>query len=204
VASPLPREGKTTASLNLAVTLAQLGDRTVLVDADLRKPSIGRALGLSDGKYSGLSTYLAGASSLELVTVPHPAINNLSVIPTGPIPPNPAELLSSSRLQQAIAQLRASYRFVVIDSPPVLAATDAVIISVVSDGVVLVVRSGETPKDALVRVRDLLASVKCRMLGVLLNAVDVSAPDYYYSYRYYPYEYGSRKEKEELPKTGSD
>jgi len=193
VASPLPREGKTTAALNLAVTLAQLGDRTVLVDADLRKPSVGRALGLSDGKYSGLSTYLAGASSLELVTVPHPAISNLSVIPTGPIPPNPAELLSSQRLQQAISTLRASYRFVVIDSPPILAATDAVILSVVCDGVLIVVRSGETPKDALIRVRDLLASVKCRMLGVLLNAVDVSAPDYYYSYRYYPYEYGSRK-----------
>jgi capsular exopolysaccharide synthesis family protein len=193
VASPLPREGKTTAALNLAVTLAQLGDRTVLVDADLRKPSVGRALGLSDGKYSGLSTYLAGASSLELVTVPHPAISNLSVIPTGPIPPNPAELLSSQRLQQAMSTLRASYRFVVIDSPPILAATDAVILSVVCDGVLVVVRSGETPKDALIRVRDLLASVKCRMLGVLLNAVDVSAPDYYYSYRYYPYDYGSRK-----------
>jgi len=193
VASPLPREGKTTAALNLAVTLAQLGDRTVLVDADLRKPSVGRALGLSDGKYSGLSTYLAGASSLELVTVPHPAITNLSVIPTGPIPPNPAELLSSQRLQQAIATLRASYRFVVIDSAPILAATDAVILSVVCDGVLLVVRSGETPKDALLRVRDLLASVKCRLLGVLLNAVNVHAPDYYYSYRYYPYEYGSKK-----------
>jgi capsular exopolysaccharide synthesis family protein len=193
VASPLPREGKTTAALNLAVTLAQLGDRTVLVDADLRKPSVGRALGLTDGKYSGLSTYLAGASSLELVTVPHPAINNLSVIPTGPIPPNPAELLSSQRLQQAISTLRASYRFVVVDSPPILAATDAVILSVMCDGVLVVVRSGETPKDALIRVRDLLASVKCRLLGVLLNAVDISAPDYYYSYRYYPYEYGSRK-----------
>jgi succinoglycan biosynthesis transport protein ExoP len=194
VASPLPREGKTTAALNLAVTLAQLGDRTVLVDADLRKPSVGRALGLSDGKYSGLSTYLAGASSLELVTVPHPAINNLSVIPTGPIPPNPAELLSSQRLQQAIATLRASYRFVVIDSPPILAATDAVILSVMCDGVLMVVRSGETPKNALVRVRDMLASIKCRLLGVLLNAVDVHAPDYYYSYRYYPYDYGSKKQ----------
>jgi capsular exopolysaccharide synthesis family protein len=193
VASPLPREGKTTAALNLAVTLAQLGDRTVLVDADLRKPTIHRALGLSDGKYSGLSTYLAGASSLELVTVPHPVIGNLSIIPTGPIPPNPAELLSSQRLQQAIATLRANHRFVVIDSPPILAATDAVILSVVCDGVLIVVRSGETPKEALLRVRDLLATVKCRLLGVLLNAVDISAPDYYYSYRYYPYEYSSRK-----------
>jgi len=78
----------------------------------------------------------------------------------------------------------------VIDSPPVMAATDAVILSALTDGVLLVVRSGETPKEAFTRTRDLLAAVKCRLLGVVLNAVDSSAPDYYYSYRYYPYAYG--------------
>src|SRR5438309_8435059 len=95
VTSALPREGKTTAAANLAVTLAQLGDKTVLVDADLRKPGVGRLLNLAGGKYAGLSSYLAGVSSLDLVSVPHPAIPNLVAIPTGPLPPNPADLLSS-------------------------------------------------------------------------------------------------------------
>lgn len=190
VTSALPREGKTTAAANLAVTLAQLGDKTVLVDADLRKPGIGRLLNLGTGKYAGLSSYLAGASSLDLVIVPHPSIPNLAAIPTGPLPPNPADLLSSHRLVDALAELRTKYKFVVIDSPPIMAATDAVILSVQADGVLLVVRSGETPKEAFTRSRDLLVSVKSNLLGVVLNAVDAGAPDYYYSYRYYPYSYG--------------
>jgi capsular exopolysaccharide synthesis family protein len=190
VTSALPREGKTTAAANLAVTLAQLGDSTVIVDADLRKPGIGRLLNLGGGKYAGLSSYLAGVSSLDLVSVPHPSIPNLVAIPTGPLPPNPADLLSSYKLAEAIAELRTKFKFIVMDSPPVMAATDAVILSVQADGVLLVVRSGETPKEAFTRTRDLLQSVKCRILGVVLNAVDLSSPDYYYSYRYYPYSYG--------------
>src|SRR5712672_3616182 len=190
VTSALPREGKTTAAANLAVTLAQLGDRTLLIDADLRKPGIGRLLSLGSGKYAGLSSFLAGVSSLDLVTIQHPAIPNLSAIPTGPLPPNPADLLSSHKLDDAIAELRTKFKFIVIDSPPITAATDAVILSVKADGVLLVVRSGETPKEAFTRTRDLLSSVKAHLLGVVLNAVDSSAPDYYYSYRYYPYSQG--------------
>lgn len=190
VTSALPREGKTTAAANLAVTLAQLGDTTVLVDADLRKPGVGRLLNLGSGKYAGLSSYLAGVSSLDLVTVQHPTIPNLVAIPTGPLPPNPADLLSSHKLGEAIVELRKKYKFIVIDSPPIMAATDAVILSVQTDGVLLVVRSGETPKEAFTRTRDLLVSVKSNILGVVLNAVDSGAPDYYYSYRYYPYSYG--------------
>ena len=190
VTSALPREGKTTVAANLAVTLAQLGDKTVLMDADLRKPGVGRLLNLGTGKYAGLSSYLAGASPLELVTIQHPEIPNLAAIPTGPLPPNPADLLSSHRLADAINELRTKYKFVVIDSPPIMAATDAVILSVQVDGVVIVVREGETPKEAFTRSRDLLVSVKSILLGVVLNAVDAGAPDYYYSYRYYPYSYG--------------
>jgi capsular exopolysaccharide synthesis family protein len=201
VTSALPREGKTTAAANLAVTLAQLGDRTLLIDADLRKPGVGRLLNLGNGKYAGLSSYLAGVSSLDLVTIQHPAIPNLSAIPTGPLPPNPADLLSSHNMTDAIAELRTKFKFIVIDSPPIMAATDAVILSVKTDGVLLVVRSGETPKEAFTRTRDLLLSVKCRLLGVVLNAVDSSAPDYYYSYRYYPYSqgYGPQEVSDTLP-----
>jgi capsular exopolysaccharide synthesis family protein len=201
VTSALPREGKTTAAANLAVTLAQLGDRTLLIDADLRKPGIGRLLSLGSGKYAGLSSYLAGVSSLDLVTIQHPAVPNLSAIPTGPLPPNPADLLSSHKLTEAIAELRTKFKFIVIDSPPIMAATDAVILSVKADGVLLVVRSGETPKEAFTRTCDLLRSVKCRLLGVVLNAVDSSAPDYYYSYRYYPYSegYGPQEHSETPP-----
>jgi capsular exopolysaccharide synthesis family protein len=190
VTSALPREGKTTAAVNLAVTLAQLGDRTLLMDSDLRKPGIRRALNLTSGKEVGLSSYLAGVSTLDEVMMPHPTINNLVALTTGPVPPSPADLLSSHRMREAITDLRHRFKFVVIDSPPVMAATDAVILSALTDGVLLVVRSGETPKEAFTRTRDLLAAVKCRLLGVVLNAVDSSAPDYYYSYRYYPYAYG--------------
>lgn len=190
VTSALPREGKTTAAVNLAVTLAQLGDRTLLIDSDLRKPGIRRALGINIGKEAGLSSYLAGVAALEDIMFPHPVITNLSAMPTGPIPPSPADLLSSHRMRDALLYLREQYKFIVIDSPPIMAATDAVIISALVDGVLLVVRSGETPKEAFLRSRDLLVGVKSRVLGVVLNAVDSSAPDYYYSYRYYPYAYG--------------
>ena len=191
VTSALPHEGKTTAAVNIGVTLAQLGDRTLLVDGDLRKPGISRALHMADGKHAGLSSYLAGVTSLDVVTVPHPLISNLHAIPTGPIPPNSADLLSSHRLAEMVRELRKRYKFIVIDSPPIMAATDAVILSALVDGVLLVVRSGETPKEAFTRTRDLLNSVKSHVLGVVLNAVDSGSPDYYRSYRYYPYVYSA-------------
>ncbi len=185
VTSALPKEGKTTATTNLAVTLAQLGDRTLLIDSDLRKPGIAKLLGMSGPLRTGLSSYLAGACDLDGCTYPCPGVPELSVIPSGPIPPNPADLLSSQRLVDAIEELRHKYKFVVIDSPPIMLATDAAILATWSDGVLLVARSGETPKGAFARAQELLASVKCRLLGVILNAVNTAAPDYYY--RYYPY-----------------
>src|SRR5262249_16913750 len=142
-----------------------------LVDADLRKPGIGRLLDLGAGKYTGLNSYLAGISSLDLVSVPHPAIPNLIAIPTKPLPPNPADLLSSHKLADAIMELRSRFKFIVIDSPPIMAATDAVILSVQADDVLLVIRSSETPKVAFTRTRNLLTSVKSRILEIVLNAV---------------------------------
>jgi len=199
VTSALPQEGKTTAAANLAVTLAQLGDRTLLVDCDLRKPGVHTALDLPNGRGSvlGLSSYLAGVSLLRDVIVPHPTVPNLDAIPTGPIPPNPADLLSSHRMADAIEDLRHLYKFIVIDSPPILAATDAVITSALADGVLIVVRSRSTPKEALTRSRELLSSVKGRVLGVVLNRVDSGAPNYYYSYRYYPESYGEGEEADD-------
>jgi len=190
VTSALPREGKTTAAVNLAVTLAQLGDRTLLVDSDLRKPGVRGALGLSSVSEVGLSSYLAGVTSLNDAGLMHPVIDNLMAMPTGPVPPNPADLLSSHRMRDAIEELRERFKFIVIDSPPIMAATDSVILSALTDGVILVVRSGETPKEAFTRCRDLLAAVNSRVLGVVLNAVDTSGPNFYYAYRYYPYAYG--------------
>ncbi|MFZ0213380.1 MAG: polysaccharide biosynthesis tyrosine autokinase [Candidatus Acidiferrales bacterium] len=199
VTSALPQEGKTTAAANLAVTLAQLGDRTLLLDCDLRKPGVHWALDLpiSHGHVLGLSSYLAGVSPLHDVIVTHPTVSNLDAIPTGPIPPNPADLLSSRRMADAIEDLRHRYKFIVIDSPPIMAATDAVIVSALTDGVLLVVRSRSTPKEALIRTRELLSSVKGRILGVVLNRVDSGTPDYYYSYRYYPYSYGYGDEEDD-------
>ena len=203
VTSALPREGKTTAAANLAITLAQLGDRTILVDSDLRKPGVRRALNLPNGHTHevGLSSYLAGVITLRDIIVSHPNVPNLDAIATGPIPPNPADLLSSHRMAEAIGDLRQQYKFIVIDSPPIMAATDAVIVSALSDGVLLVVWSNETPKQAFSRTRELLSAVKGRLLGVVLNAVDSGAPDYYYSYRYYPYSYGYGEEEERTDKT---
>jgi capsular exopolysaccharide synthesis family protein len=142
------------------------------------------------GRDIGLSSYLAGVAPLHDIIVSHPTVPNLDAIPTGPIPPNPADLLSSHRMAEAIDDLRQRYKFVVIDSPPIMAATDAVVLSALTDGVLLVVWSNETPKEAFSRTRDLLNAVKGRLLGVVLNAVNSGAPDYYYSYRYYPYSYG--------------
>ena len=204
VTSALPHEGKTTSAVNISVTLAQLGDRTLLIDGDLRKPGISRALRMPDGKHSGLSSYLAGVTALDHVAIPHPLIHNLHAIPTGPIPPNSADLLSSHRLLEMMCELRRQYKFIVIDSPPIMAATDAVILSTLADGVLLVVRSGETPKEAFLRTRELLHSVKSRVLGVVLNAVDSNSPDYYYSYRCYPSSYGAyRGDDAEKSKNGA-
>ncbi len=199
VTSALPREGKTTSAANLAITLAQLGDRTILLDSDLRKPGVRRALNLSNGHLHevGLSSYLAGVATLRDIIISHPNVPNLDAITTGPIPPNPADLLSSHRMAEAIEDLRQNYKFIVIDSPPIMAATDAVILSALTDGVLLIVWSNETPKQAFSRTRELLTAVKSHLLGVVLNAVDSGAPDYYYSYRYYPYSYGYGEEEAE-------
>jgi len=182
VTSALPQEGKTTTSINCAIVLAQKGVRVLLVDADLRRPSIHKTLGM--GPRSGLSNVLTGSTTLEQV-IAHPSIlPNLDVLPAGTPPPNPAELLASANMRDVLAQLGEQYDHIVVDTPPSLSVTDAVVLSQRADAVVLVIRSGHTTKQALRRARDILARVNAKVVGVLLNAVDLSSPDYYYYYEY--------------------
>jgi len=182
VTSALPQEGKTTTSINCSVVLAQKGVRVLLVDADLRRPSIHKTLGM--GPRSGLSNVLTGSSKLEQVITRPPLLPNLHVLPAGTPPPNPAELLASTNMRDMLDQLREQYDHIVVDTPPSLSVTDAVVLSQRADAVVLVIRSGQTTKQALRRARDVLARVNAKVVGVLLNAVDLSSPDYYYYYEY--------------------
>ncbi len=182
VTSALPQEGKTTTSMNTAIVLAQKGTRVLLVDADLRRPSIHKTLGI--GPRPGLSDVLAGNLSLQQGIVRSTVLPNLFVLPAGTPPPNPAELLASASMRDVLDQLAAHYDHVVIDTPPTLSVTDAVVMSTAADRVVLVIRSGQTTKQALRRARDLLMQVNARVCGVLLNAVDLHSPDYYYYYEY--------------------
>ena len=189
VTSALPQEGKTTTSINCAVVLAQKGARVLLIDADLRRPSIHKKLGLDPD--TGLSNVLTGSAPLELAIAqkvirrqaPLPDLY-LSVLASGTPPPNPAELLASADMRDLLVELRQQYDHIVIDTPPSLSVTDAVVLSPRADAVVLVIRSGQTTKQALRRSRDILIQVNAKVVGVLLNAVDLSSPDYYYYYEY--------------------
>jgi succinoglycan biosynthesis transport protein ExoP len=182
ITSALPQEGKTTTSINCAVVLAQKGIRVLLIDADLRRPSIHKTLGM--GPRSGLSNVLTGSATLQQTITRSPVLPNLSVLPAGTPPPNPAELLASPNMRDVLEELRGQYDHIVIDTPPTLSVTDAVVLSPRADAIVLVIRSGHTTKQALRRSRDILMQVNAKVSGVLLNAVDLSSPDYYYYYEY--------------------
>jgi succinoglycan biosynthesis transport protein ExoP len=182
ITSALPQEGKTTTSINCAVVLAQKGIRVLLIDADLRRPSIHKTLGM--GPRSGLSNVLTGSATLQQTITRSPILPNLSVLPAGTPPPNPAELLASANMRDVLEELRGQYDHIVVDTPPTLSVTDAVVLSPRADAIVLVIRSGQTTKQALRRSRDILTQVNAKVSGVLLNAVDLTSPDYYYYYEY--------------------
>lgn len=195
ITSALPREGKTTTSINTAIVLAQKGTRVLLIDADLRRPSIHKTLGL--GPRVGLSNVLTGGVSVQQATVRSSVLPNLYILPAGPPPPNPAELMASSQMIEMLAELREQFDHVVVDTPPTLSVTDAVVLSTRADAVVLVIRSAQTTKPALRRARDILGQVNARVSGVLLNAVNLDSPDYYYYYEYQG-KYGQRYYDEEM------
>jgi capsular exopolysaccharide synthesis family protein len=179
VTSPQPNEGKSCTSLNLALTLAQRGSRVLVVDGDLRKPSIASHFGLSAER--GLSGLLTGADDLGTVLVQVENVPQLWVLPAGPTPPNPAELLSSPGMADALQQLRERFDHIVVDSPPLLMVTDATVLSTLVDGVILVVESGVTVRGALVRAHSLIDNAGGRVLGVVMNKVDLHRDAYYYS-----------------------
>lgn len=183
VTSAVPEEGKTVTSANLAICLAEGGNRVVLVDADLRKSRLHRVFDVDN--QVGLTTALSGAVSLD-VALKEVNVPNLRVLPAGPKPPNPAEMLGSPRMAALLAELREQAQMVVIDSPPVIAVTDAVVLSAVVDGVVLVCRAHETTYQQAQRAKAMLEQVKARVLGVVLDQMSLNGLDsYYYQYYYY-------------------
>lgn len=183
VTSSQSSEGKTTMTLNLAASLSSAGGRVVLIDADLRRPRVDKALGLTPG-LPGVVDVITGTRTIEEVLITS-SLKRVSLIPSGPIPPNPAELLGSIDMASLIDSLADHFDYVLIDSPPVLPVTDAVILSRYVDGVVLVVKGGMTPQRVVVDARNRLESVGASILGVVLNDVDVTGGDYYYYNRYY-------------------
>jgi capsular exopolysaccharide synthesis family protein len=195
VTSAQPGEGKTCTALNLAMGLAQRGVPVALVDADMRRPGIARAMALS-GNGVGLSTVLSGAHSLDEALHQFEALPNLWVLPAGPEAPNPADLLSSPTMQKVLEELRGRFEHVVLDSAPLLLVTDATILSGMVDGVVLVVESGVMARRGLVRAHKILESAGGRILGGVLNKWDARSEGYYAYYGsyyrgYYRSYYGS-------------
>ncbi len=183
--SATPSEGKTTASLNLAAVLAQRDVRVLLIDADLRRPTVHHRFGLN-GKV-GLTSVLTGSMQLKDAVQTLTDLPNLDVLASGPIPPFPTEMLSSDAMRQLLQECRGLYTHVVMDSPPLLSVTDSVVLAREADAVVLIVRHGKSTKHAVRRARDLLVRSGARLTGLALNAVDLSSPEYYSYYGYSGY-----------------
>jgi capsular exopolysaccharide synthesis family protein len=197
VTSALPQEGKTTISANSALVLAQRGSRVLLIDADLRRPGIDKLFGFKSR--GGLSTLISGGDKSEDVIVPFPDVPNLWILPAGPIPPQPAELLGSTVMRDHLARWRNEFDHVIIDTPPCLSVTDAVVLTPEADRIILVARAGKTTKLALRRACDLLLQVNARVMGIVLNALNMRSGEgyYYYSGRYSDHYYneGTREDK---------
>ena len=188
--SATPSEGKTTASLNLAAVLAQRDVRVLLIDADLRRPTVHHRFGLN-GKI-GLTSVLTGSITLKDAVQVVSDLPSLEILASGPVPPFPTEMLSSDAMRRLLQEARGIYTHIVMDSPPLLSVTDSVVLAREADTVVLIVRHGKSTKHAVRRARDLLIRSGARLAGIALNAVDLSSPEYYSYYGYSGYAgYGS-------------
>lgn len=188
--SPGPGEGKSSSCMNLAIAIAQNGQRVLVIDADLRQPAVHRMTQVPNER--GLSTLLATGSRWE-DAVQETEVPGLSVIPSGPIPPNPVELLHAERFKALLEELSRHFDRILIDSPPVIAAADAAVISSLADGVVFVTRFKKTTKELARRTLRSLEDVNAPLLGVLINAVDLKSQEYsYYAYKRYGYGHGAK------------
>ncbi|MGU3473433.1 CpsD/CapB family tyrosine-protein kinase [Paenibacillus sp. D51F] len=187
VASANPGEGKSTTASNLAVTYAQEGKKTLLIDADLRKPSVFQVFSVSNRV--GLSTVVSGQCRwVDAIQDTH--VEQLDVLPSGPIPPNPSELLASQSMKSLLQELQAQYDIIIFDTPPLLAVTDSLIISSLCQGVILVVQAGKVKSELVRKAKSNLEHVQARILGVVLNNMKSKKGD-----KYTYYYYGTKEEK---------
>ncbi len=202
ITSAGPQEGKTITTTSLAISLAQTGKRTLIVDTDMRKPRIHKAFNIENS--TGISNYLISDLSLSDV-VRSSGITNLFICPCGPIPPNPAELMYTQRFKEFVREAKDSFDMIIFDSPPVAAVTDGVVISKIVDGVIIVSKAKKTTKNAILQVKKQLKDVNAHVIGMILNEIDLESKEYnyyYYSYyyRHYGYYYGADKYEKEKKK----
>ena len=191
ITSTRPAEGKSSVATLTAITFALNGSRVLLIDADLRRPAV--HLRFRMGKGLGLSSVLSGKATPREAIIEWPDLPSLHIMTSGPVPPLPSELLGSRQMEELVADLRDQYDFVIIDTPPVLAVTDASIIGRLTDAAILIIRYGAAQRQVVQRSVDLLDRSGAHLLGVAVNAVDFKAPEYseYYGRKYYEY-YGER------------
>jgi capsular exopolysaccharide synthesis family protein len=189
VTSSGPGEGKTTTSSNLAVVMAQGGNKTLLIDCDQRKPSVHKVFKFSNE--NGLSNILVNKDEVDLdVSIHQTEIVNLHILSSGTRPPNPAELLGSAKMKDYIEELKKIYDIIILDTPPIILVTDAQILAQYTDGCLLVVSSGEAERDLVVKAKGLLEKVNAKILGVVINKMDSTKKGYYH----YQYEYSDKIE----------
>lgn len=179
VTSSEPGEGKSTTAANLAAVMAESGARTILIDCDQRKPTLHKIFLVSN--QAGLSDLLVDNVKFE-EAVKKTEIENLDLLTSGTTPPNPVELIASSKMKQFIENLRKDYEYIIIDTPPIIAVTDAQILSSYADGCLLVVASSQAEKEAVLKAKELLQKVKAKILGVVLNKLEVREKRYSYYY----------------------
>ena len=189
VTSALPGEGKSITSCNLAVALTRRGSKVLLVNGDMRRSSIHIKFGIPGTE--GLSSILSGKAGPEVIQHPLPELPNLAVLPAGPRPPSPSEMLASNRLGIFLDQWTADYHHVIFDTAPLIPVADTMALATRADAVILVVMAGKSRKKALSRIRDLLHRANARIAGVIVNGADMQL-ERYYSYGYgYGYGYKS-------------